>query len=129
MASREKKERLWAEAKRRCCLNEEEIGMAKKLGMNPRSLIKNIPAPTERWKAPVKVWVRELYEKRFKKAGHVKHLEGTIPQKSDPSPRHGEPAERPLIWDTQLDDLVEDPLSDPTPGVEGESTGSEEILF
>jgi hypothetical protein len=129
MASREKKERMWAEAKRRCRLNGEEIGMAKKLGMNPGSLIKNIPAPTERWKAPVKVWVRDLFEKRFKKLGQVKHLEGTIPQKSTPSLRHVEPAERPLIWDTQLDDLVEDPSPNPAPSMEREGRGSEEIPF
>jgi len=39
--------------------------MAKELGMAPKSLMKNIPAPTQRWKLPVKHWVRELYEKKF----------------------------------------------------------------
>lgn len=38
--------------------------MAKALGLNPRKLIKNIPSPKERWKAPVRDWVRELYRKR-----------------------------------------------------------------
>ncbi len=38
--------------------------MAKELGLNPRSLIKNIPSPTQRWKAPVEEWVRELYQRR-----------------------------------------------------------------
>ena len=32
--------------------------------MNPRSLIKNIPSKSQQWKAPVKYWVRELYEKQ-----------------------------------------------------------------
>ena len=33
----------WAEAKKRCRLNEEDIKIAKEMGLNPRSLIKNIP--------------------------------------------------------------------------------------
>lgn len=39
--------------------------MAKELGMVPRGLIKNIPAKSQLWKAPVKEWVRECYAKRF----------------------------------------------------------------
>jgi len=41
--------------------------MAKELGMSPRSLIKNIPAPSQPWKAPVKEWIRDLHERRFGK--------------------------------------------------------------
>jgi len=59
-----KRDALWAEAKRRCQLNMEDIQMAKEMGLNPRSLIKNIPSPSEQWKAPVKQWIREMYEKR-----------------------------------------------------------------
>jgi translation elongation factor EF-4 len=55
----------WAEAKKRCRLNVTDIQMAKELGMTPKSLIKNIPAPNEQWKAPVKVWIRDLYEEKF----------------------------------------------------------------
>jgi len=54
----------WAEAKRKCRLNAETLRMAKELGLNPRSLIKNIPSNTELWKAPVHVWIREMYERR-----------------------------------------------------------------
>ena len=36
----------WLEAKRRCQLSDDEIPMAKELGMGPRSLIKNIPVDT-----------------------------------------------------------------------------------
>jgi hypothetical protein len=35
-------EELWAEAKRKCRLNAPDIALAKRLGLNPRSLIKNI---------------------------------------------------------------------------------------
>lgn len=41
--------------------------MAKELGLNPRKLMRNIPSPSQRWKAPVKVWIREIYFKRFKR--------------------------------------------------------------
>lgn len=39
--------------------------MAKALRMSPKSLMKNQPSPQQRWKLPVKLWIRELYEKRF----------------------------------------------------------------
>ncbi|MBI4590770.1 MAG: hypothetical protein HY725_18245 [Candidatus Rokubacteria bacterium] len=42
--------------------------MAKELGLNPRSLIKNIPSKSQPWKVPVAVWVRELYGRREERA-------------------------------------------------------------
>ena len=39
--------------------------MAKELGLGPCSLIKNIPNRSQPWKAPVKDWVRELYDRKF----------------------------------------------------------------
>jgi hypothetical protein len=38
--------------------------MAKEMGLNPQSLIKNIPNKNQLWKAPVEEWVRDIYEKR-----------------------------------------------------------------
>ena len=67
-----KKDALWAEAQRKCRLNMEDIRMAKEMGLNPRSLIKNIPSPSEQWKAPVKQWIREMYEKRQYKKTEIK---------------------------------------------------------
>ena len=54
----------WAAAKRLCRLSAEDVRMAKALGLNPRKLMKNIPSSQERWKAPVRDWVCELYLKR-----------------------------------------------------------------
>jgi len=68
MASNNKKQTEWAEAKKKCRLNEETVRMAKEMGLNPRSLIKNIPNKTQKWKAPVHVWIREMYQKRQEKA-------------------------------------------------------------
>jgi len=48
-------------------LNMEDIELAKKLGLNPRSLIKNIPNKSQPWKAPVKEWLREIEANRNKK--------------------------------------------------------------
>jgi hypothetical protein len=61
----------WAKAKAVCRLNMEDIRMAKALGISPKALLKNNPSPSERWKEPVKYWIRGLYEKRFgKEAAH-----------------------------------------------------------
>ena len=59
---------MWAEAKKKCRLNNEDIALAKRLGLNPRSLIKNIPSKSEPWKAPVKDWLHEIDEKCQNKA-------------------------------------------------------------
>ena len=59
---------MWAEAKKKCRLNDADIALAKRPGLNPRSLIKNIPSKSEPWKAPVKDWLHEMDEKRQKKA-------------------------------------------------------------
>ena len=63
MKNSQQKEKLWLEAKQRCHLNDEEIRIAKELGLNPVKLIKNIPSKTQPWKLPVKEWLHELYEK------------------------------------------------------------------
>ena len=61
-------EQQWAVAKQKCHLNNEDIALAKRLGLNPRSLIKNIPSKSEPWKAPVKDWLHEIDAKRQKKS-------------------------------------------------------------
>ena len=55
---------LWDEAKKKCRIGDEEIRMAKEMGLNPKSLIKNIPNKSEKWKAPVKEWIHDMYDKR-----------------------------------------------------------------
>ena len=61
-------EQLWQEAKKKCRLNNDDIALAKRLGLNPKSLIKNIPSKSEPRKAPVKDWLHEIDEKRQKKS-------------------------------------------------------------
>ena len=72
---------LWKKAKAKCRLNMEDIERAKRLGINPKSLMKNIPNPSEPWKAPVGVWLREIEAKRQKKAEQKQRRKGkTSPQ-------------------------------------------------
>jgi len=53
------------EARKRCCLNAETVQMAKRLGLNPKSLIKNIPNKSQGWKKPVCLRIRDMYYDRF----------------------------------------------------------------
>jgi len=69
-----KKEAEWEEAKKKCKFNAETLRMAKEMGLNPRSLIKNIPNKSEQWKAPVSVWIQDMYEERQAKANKKKAL-------------------------------------------------------
>ena len=55
----------WAEAKRLCRLDQNDIQMAKGLGFRPDGLIRSRPDPQQTWKLPVKDWIRDLYSERF----------------------------------------------------------------
>ena len=55
-------EQLWQDAKKKCRLTDEDIARAKRLGLNPRSLIKNIPSKSEPWKAPVSACFQKIEE-------------------------------------------------------------------
>jgi len=61
-------EELWREAMQKCRLNADDLALAKRLGLNPRSLIKNIPNKSEPWKSSVSVWLHEIDDKRKKKS-------------------------------------------------------------
>ena len=121
-----KQDRQWAEAKRRCRLNREEIRIARELGLNPRSLIKNIPAPNQQWKLPVKQWLHELYEERTGKPPATnlrsqprKHCEpaandlAPLPACEDepvliPVQAHATPDEIMADWEAYADELRDD---------------------
>lgn len=61
-------EKQWQEAKKRCRLNDDDIKLAKQMGLNPKSLIRNIPNKNEMWKLPVKQWIHNMYEERKEKS-------------------------------------------------------------
>lgn len=62
-----KKDRLWQDAKKKCRLDDADIALAKRLGLTPRSLIKNVPNKREAWKALVSAWLHEIDMKQRKK--------------------------------------------------------------
>lgn len=61
-------EQDWKKAKKLCRLNEEDIRIAREMGLNPKSLIKNIPGKDQQWKAPVKEWLWSIWDDRQEKA-------------------------------------------------------------
>ena len=75
---------LWKKAKSKCRLNAEEIEIAKRLGINPKSLMKNVPSPNQQWKAPVGVWLRELEAKRQKKSEQKQRRKEKVAAKEPP---------------------------------------------
>lgn len=69
-------EQQWLEAKRRCRLSDEDVQLAKRLDLNPRSLIKNIPSKSEPWKIPVSEWLHEIDAKWQKKSAQKARRKG-----------------------------------------------------
>lgn len=59
---------LWVEARKRYHLSHAHIQMARELGMNPKKLGKKANHKQEPWKAPLPVFIEELYFKRFGKS-------------------------------------------------------------
>lgn len=45
-----------------------KTAIESEMGLNPKSLIKNIPNKNEHWKAPVKDWIYDMYDKRNEKS-------------------------------------------------------------
>ena len=54
--------------------------------MSPRSLVKNIPSPNQEWKAPVKAWIRELHERKQRKAAKKKSQKRDVSAQDKPEP-------------------------------------------
>ncbi|MDR1110899.1 MAG: hypothetical protein LBP92_09475 [Deltaproteobacteria bacterium] len=79
-------EELWQEAKRKCRLNEDDLALARRLGLNPRNLIKNIPSRSEPWKAPVKAWLREIDARRREKSARKRLREAKGRQDPETQP-------------------------------------------
>ncbi|WP_197454460.1 hypothetical protein [Stieleria varia] len=53
-AKKTKYDPQWAKAKQVCRLNMDDIRKAKELGLGPQALIRNVPSPSQQWKAPSK---------------------------------------------------------------------------
>jgi len=58
----------WIEARKRFHLSHAQVQMARELGMNPRKLGKLANHKQEPWKAPLPVFIQQIYQKRFGKS-------------------------------------------------------------
>jgi hypothetical protein len=58
---------VWIDARKRHGLSHAHVQMARELGMNPKKLGSIDNHRQERWKAPLPVFIEELYLKRFGK--------------------------------------------------------------
>ncbi|TMA79424.1 MAG: hypothetical protein E6J74_40840 [Deltaproteobacteria bacterium] len=58
----------WIEARQRFHLSHAQVQMARELGMNPRKFGKLANHKQELWKAPLPVFIEQLYRKRFGKS-------------------------------------------------------------
>ena len=61
------KHQVWINARKKYKLSHAHIQMARKLGMNPKKLGKKANHKQQPWKAPLPVFIEDLYFKRFGK--------------------------------------------------------------
>jgi len=62
------KYQAWIDARKKYHLSHAHVQMARELGLNPKKLGKLANHKQEPWKAPLPVFIEELYFKRFGKA-------------------------------------------------------------
>ncbi len=67
MSNKAEKNKKWSAAKKKFRLSNMHIQMARELGMNPKKFGGLANHKQEPWKAPLPVFIEELYFKRFKK--------------------------------------------------------------
>jgi len=57
------KYQVWIDVRKRYCLSHVHIQMARELGMNPRKFGKIANHKQEPWKAPLPIFIEDLYKK------------------------------------------------------------------
>ena len=62
-----KKLQIWIDARKKYHLSHAHIQMARELGLNPRKFGKIANHRQEPWKAPLPVFIEDIYFKRFRK--------------------------------------------------------------
>lgn len=55
----------WVDARKRFHLSHAHVQMARELGLNPKKLGSIANHKQQPWKAPLPVFIEDLYEKRF----------------------------------------------------------------
>jgi hypothetical protein len=71
---------VWIDARKKYHLSHVHIQMARELGMNPRKFGKIANHRQEPWKAPLPVFIEDIYFKRFRKKrpDNIKSIEQII---------------------------------------------------
>ena len=77
------KYQIWIDVRKRYHLSHAHIQMARELGMNPKKMGKIANHKQEPWKAPLPVFIENLYFKRFgkKRPDEVKSIEQVVKKK------------------------------------------------
>ena len=76
---------IWIDVRKKYHLSHAHIQMARELGMNPKKLGKKANHRQEPWKAPLPVFIEDLYFKRFGKSrpDKVKSIEQIVREKME----------------------------------------------
>lgn len=74
------KYQIWIDVRKRHKLSHAHIQMARELGMNPKRIGKLDNHKQEPWKAPLPIFIENLYFKRFGKERpeHVRPIEQMV---------------------------------------------------
>ena len=74
------KYQIWINVRKRYHLSHAHIQMARELGMNPKRFGKIANHKQEPWKAPLPVFIEDIYFKRFEKRrpDNVKSIEQMV---------------------------------------------------
>lgn len=77
------KYQVWIDARRKYNLSNAHIQMARELGMNPKKFGKLDNHKQEPWKAPLPIFIEDLYFKRFgkDKPENVRSIEQIVKDK------------------------------------------------
>ena len=74
-----KEKPTYEQAKRRCGMTDTEVEMAIRLRVSPETLIRNASSrKAEKWKDPIPLYTRRLYEKRFEKEALEAYIKGRL---------------------------------------------------
>ncbi len=79
------KYQIWLDVRKRYHLSHVHIQMARELGMNPKKLGKVANEKQELWKAPLPVFIENIYFKRFgrERPVDVKPIEEVFREKEE----------------------------------------------
>lgn len=86
------KYQVWVDARKRFGLSHAHIQMARELGLNPKKFGKLANHKQQPWKAPLPVFIEDLYVKRFGKnrPDNVRSIEQIVKDKKRKQPERKE---------------------------------------